>query len=218
MTVQGAGAAAKAAGAAGHEEGARALPALRGAAGPLALAPPPPPDAPAFDAVAYGMAPPLSPGRGAAAAAAGGLVSRDGRRVLVAGGAAVAGGAPPEPGVVPPEPRRVQSAREAVATKRATGRQRHDRPGAHARGLALPELEAPAAGEAGGAAAGGGAIGVVRPATTREARSVGLEVGGGGRAGGRVGRAWRWAGRLLAEGVYHLPRGSWPWGLNIWNF
>ena len=70
LTVQGAGAAAKAAGAAGHEEGARALPALRGAAGPLALAPPPPPDAPAFDAVAYGMAPPLPPGRGAAATTA----------------------------------------------------------------------------------------------------------------------------------------------------
>jgi hypothetical protein len=70
MTVQGAGAAAEATGAAGHEEGARALPALRGAAGPLALAPPPPPDAPAFDAVAYGMAPPLPPGRGAAATTA----------------------------------------------------------------------------------------------------------------------------------------------------
>jgi hypothetical protein len=218
MTVQGAGAAAKAAGAAGHEEGARALPALRGAAGPLALAPPPPPDAPAFDAVAYGMAPPLSPGRGAAAAA-GGLVGRDGRWVLVAGGAAVVGGAPPEPGVAPPEPRRVQSVREAAATKRAAGRQRRDRPGADAQGLTLPELEAPAVVVAvAGVAAGGGAIGVVRPATTREARSAGLEVGGGGRAGGRARRAWRWAGRLLAEGVYHLPRGSWPWGLNIWNF
>ena len=68
MTVQGAGAAAKAVGAAGHEEGARALPALRGGAGPPA--PPPPPDAPAFDAVAYGMAPPLPPGRGAAATTA----------------------------------------------------------------------------------------------------------------------------------------------------
>ena len=153
-----------------------------------ALALPPPPDAPAFDAVAYGMAPPLSPGRGVVAAA-GGLVGRDGRRVLVAGGAAVAGGAPPEPGVAPPEPRRVQSAREAVATKRAAGRQRHDRPGADAQGLTLPELEAPAVVVAVvGAAAGGGAIGVVRPATTREARSAGLEVGGGGRAGGRGGR------------------------------
>jgi hypothetical protein len=58
MTVQGAGAAAEAAGAAGHEEGARVLPALGGAAGPLALATRPPPDAPAFDAVAYGVAPP----------------------------------------------------------------------------------------------------------------------------------------------------------------
>jgi hypothetical protein len=62
MTVQGAGAAAEATGAAGHEEGARALPALRGGAGPPAS--PPPPDAPAFDAVAYGVAPLLPPGRG----------------------------------------------------------------------------------------------------------------------------------------------------------
>ena len=79
MTMQGAWAAAEAVGATGHEEGARALPALRGAAGPLALAPPPPPDAPAFDAMAYGVAPPLPPGRGAAAAA-------DGSRAAVGGG------------------------------------------------------------------------------------------------------------------------------------
>jgi hypothetical protein len=59
MTVQGAGVAAEAVGAVGHEEGARALPVLWGAAGPLARAPRPPPDAPAFDAVAYGVAPPL---------------------------------------------------------------------------------------------------------------------------------------------------------------
>jgi hypothetical protein len=128
---------------------------------------------------------------------------RGGRRVLGAGAVALAG----------------ESAHEAVATKRAAGRQRRDRPGADAQGLTLPELEAPAVVVAvAGVAAGGGAIGVVRPATTREARSAGLEVGGGGRAGGQARWAWRWAGRLLAEGVYHLPRGSWPWGLNIWNF
>ena len=190
MTVQGAGAAAEATGAAGHEEGARALPALRGGAGPPAS--PPPPDAPAFDAVAYGVAPLLPPGRGAAAAA-GELAGRGGRRVLVAGAVALAGGALPEPGVAPPELRRVQSAHEAVATKRATGRQRRGRPGADAQSLALLELEAPAA-------AGGGAIGVVGPATAREARSAGLEARGGGRAGGAHAAlgAEPGAGRLLA--------------------
>jgi len=66
----GVGAAAEATGAAGHEEGARALPALWGGAGPPA--PPPPPDA-----VAYGVAPLLPPGRGAAAAA-GELAGRGG--------------------------------------------------------------------------------------------------------------------------------------------
>ena len=191
MTVQGAGAAAKASGAAaeapgaaGHEEGARALPALRGGAGPPA--PPPPPDAPAFDAVAYGVAPLLPPGRGAAAAA-GELAGRGGRRVLVAGAVALAGGA------APPELRRVQSAHEAVATKRAAGRQRRGRPGADAQSLALLEIEAPAA-------AGGGAIGVVGPATAREARGAGLEARGGGRAGGAHAAlgAEPGAGRLLA--------------------
>ena len=77
--MQGAWAAGEAVGAVGHEEGARALPALRGAAGALALAPPPP-DAPAFDAMAYGVAPPLPPGRGAA------------RRRLTGSRAAVGGG------------------------------------------------------------------------------------------------------------------------------
>ena len=122
------------------------------------------------------MAPLLPPGRGAAAAA-GEPAGCGGRRVLVAGAVALAGGAPPEPGAAPLELRHVQSAHEAVATKRAAGHQRRGWPGTDAQDLALLELEAPAA-------VGGGAIGVVGPATAREARSAGLEARGGGRAGG----------------------------------